>query len=189
VFLGSFSSFQKKINKAITLGMLVSFLLTQTVLPGSRVAWADVSEGGLPLDAHAVHRLTLPEELGNIVDRFRGNSEKVVIYIQDAHAVSEAQTSILNLINHFQVQYDVNYIGIEGVEGPLDSHFYRTFPDRRKLKDVFLNYLSEGELSGAAVASVVNSQSGIFEGIESWELYTKGVAHFQRALEAQAHLK
>lgn len=148
-----------------------------------------------------VQDFVIPPELGSITDEFRVRSSELggkkvlgtqnsgrptVILIQDAHAIPEAQTSLEKLVEYLQGQYGVRTVALEGAEGKLDPRLFRTYPNAKKLKEVFEQYLENGELSGAAVASVLSPYLSDYVGIEDWELYQDGVAAFLRGLDQQA---
>ena len=113
----------------------------------------------------------------------------MVVLIQDAHSVPDAQRSIEKLIEHLQAKYGVGTVALEGAEGKLDPELFRNFPDREKLGKVFAEYLDSGELSGAVAASVLSIHNADYVGIEDWKLYQEGVAVFLKALTQQNDLK
>ncbi len=153
----------------------------------------------------------IPPELGTISEAYRGERgtgneeregasvsrsplavprhDRTVVLIQDAHAVPDAQRSLMKLIEHFQSKYGIRQVALEGAEGKLDPELFRNFPDKEKLAKVFNSYLDSGELSGAAVASVLLPTQTDYVGIEDWDLYQKGITSFLRGLEKQADLK
>ena len=145
----------------------------------------------------------IPPDIGTITEEFRVESlalkEKkalhtqdpklrTVILIQDAHSVPDAQRSLEKLIEYLQQKYGVTTVALEGAEGKLDPGLFRNYPDKEKLKKVFGEYLNSGELSGAAVASVLSPYSGDYVGIEAWELYQEGVNAFLGGLRKQVSL-
>ncbi|MDD5672470.1 MAG: hypothetical protein PHN49_12625, partial [Candidatus Omnitrophica bacterium] len=123
----------------------------------------------------------MPSELGSIDQRVQGKNGKIVIQIQDAHAVPDAQKSIQRLIEHFQTQYGVKTVAVEGAEGRQDPTLFRTCPDGKIMRAIFEKYLESGELSGAAAASVINTEKANYWGIEDWNLYETGIAAYRDA--------
>ena len=81
-----------------------------------------------------LNEIQLPQALGRIEDSFQGKRDRVVIVVQDAHAIPEAQRSIEKIIEHFQEKYGLNLIGLEGASSQLDSRIFRSFPDKEILK-------------------------------------------------------
>ncbi|MDD5217849.1 MAG: ribonuclease III domain-containing protein, partial [Candidatus Omnitrophica bacterium] len=123
----------------------------------------------------------MPSELGSIDQRVQGKNGKIVIQIQDAHAVPDAQKSIQRLIEHFQTQYGVKTVAVEGAEGRQDPTLFRTCPDGKIMRAIFEKYLESGELSGAAAASVINTEKANYWGVEDWNLYETGIAAYRDA--------
>lgn len=134
------------------------------------------------LTPNLVKQFGLPADLGLIQDSFQGSTDKVVVYIQDAHTIYEAQKSIQKIIDYFQTQYGLNLIALEGGSGKLDPLLFRTFPKKEVLEGVFEDYLAKGELSGAAAAAVLNDRPADFYAIEDESLYEKGIIAYHRAL-------
>ena len=129
--------------------------------------------------------LALLSDMGKIEEVHSGKDPRTVIIIEDAHANPEAQKSLRKLVEYFQEQYGVSLIALEGASGKLDPLFYRNFPDRKILTQVFEDYLGRGELSGAAVASILNEKEADYYGVEDAILYEKGINAFLQALKNQ----
>ena len=64
-------------------------------------------------------KITVPAVMGKIEEVFKGQSDKVVVLVQDAHAIPAAQRNIQRLIEHFQKQYGVNLVALEGANAQL----------------------------------------------------------------------
>ena len=111
-----------------------------------------------------------------------------VIYIQDAHNVTDAQNNIQHLIHYFQKTYGIDLIAIEGTEGVLDPTLFRAFPDEFVKKKVMQDYLNRGELGGPEMAAMFNEQQATYVGIEDWELYEANYRAYLQAIEAQPQL-
>ncbi len=108
-----------------------------------------------------------------------------VFLIQDAHSIPDAQRSLEKLVEHLQGQYGVATVALEGAEGKLDPTLFKMFPDAEKRAAVFGGLIGSGELSGAAMASVLSPYKADYVGIENWGLYQEGVAAFLSGLEKQ----
>jgi multiple antibiotic resistance protein len=119
----------------------------------------------------------------------RHPSSGFVFLIQDAHSVPDAQRSLEQLIEYLQEKYGVSTVALEGAQGKLDPTLFRLFPDEKKRKELFSAHLDSGELSGAAVASVLSSHKADYVGIEDWKLYQEGVDAFLKGLEQRVGLE
>src|SRR5690242_19137706 len=122
-----------KFKRTTSIYLLLSFLLTQpSVIPAS--AMVESSPEFSSLNAKEIR---ISEDLGKIQEEFRGKSKEKIVIIQDAHAIPEAQKSIRRLIGFFQKKYGVKLIGLEGAGAQLDPQIFRSFPDSKKLAEVF----------------------------------------------------
>jgi len=113
-----------------------------------------------------------------------------VVLIQDAHAIPEAQRNIQKLIQHFQNQYGISTVGVEGAATDLDAQIFNSFPDKQLLEKTFEEYFERGELNGTAAAAVLSIKNlsrnqTIFHGVENWNLYEKGLALYLEAVEKE----
>ena len=110
-------------------------------------------------------------------------SRSLVILIQDAHEIPDAQKNIQRLIDHFQKHYGVNLIGLEGANARLDPQIFKSFPDKEILKKVFKGYQEQGELAAGTGAAIFSAGSGEYEGVEDWDLYEKGIGFYLQAMQ------
>jgi len=128
-------------------------------------------------------KFNVPEELGTIQREYHSpETGPYVVVIQDAHAVTDAQARIQELIQYLQTTYQVDVVALEGGAGKLDPTLLRTFPDRFIKRKVVGEYFQRGELSGAEMAAILNSESAAYYGMEDWDLYEADYFAYLRAL-------
>ena len=198
--------------RAVALFVLTSFVMTNHFpLPSAHAA------NLVPAPTIDVSKIQVPEKFGKIEevydgtrDQGLGTSKKInkslVILIQDAHSIPDAQRNIQNLIGHFQKQYGVEIIGVEGAASRLDSRIFQSFPDKNRLKQVFEEYMERGELTGVNAAAVLGTFVGaplvgargdragaspaptVFQGIENWDLYEQGIALYLAAMKKEPEI-
>jgi len=117
------------------------FLSTQNVYAES------LSGSNLPRHGSSqaiLDQLALPEEFGIIQEIFKsGDSERLILYVQDAHTNPDAARNIQQIIQYFQESFGLSLVLLEGGEGKLDSLFFKSFPDS-KIKEEVLNRLKKG---------------------------------------------
>ncbi|MDP3919656.1 MAG: putative PEP-binding protein [Candidatus Omnitrophota bacterium] len=169
-------------KRSIAAFVALALCLTQVFIPSPEAMAAETVADRMEVAAISADKISVPQELGYVTDHYTGSREKLVVFMQDAHANGSAQVSIAGLISHFRETYGIQTVALEGVEGELDSTLFRAYPNRQALESVFNGYMQAGELSGAAVASVLQKDSGSYIGIEDWKLYEAGVRSY---LEAQ----
>ena len=129
--------------------------------------------------------LNIPESIGKADEIFTGTSVQTVILIQDAHAIPDAQHSITRLIDHFQQNYGIDTVALEGASAGLDPEMFKTFPDQETLKKVFKGYHEKGELAGGVAAAIFNTRPGQYRGIEDWNIYQDGIRLYLEAMKRQ----
>src|SRR3989338_3151532 len=150
--------------------VITAFLFTN-------VSWAQPAVPGQAISATPVmkalsEKLVIPEELGSIQAEHRaGDGRPYVVYIQDAHAILDAQTKIEKLIGYLQEEYGFGLVALEGGEGELDPTLLRTFPDEFVKRRVMESYLRRGELTGAQMAAIFHPGNAAYFGIEDWKIY------------------
>ncbi|MBI4430429.1 MAG: methyltransferase domain-containing protein [Candidatus Omnitrophica bacterium] len=171
--------------KICSLLTLNTFLVTSAAWPGPTPILS-LASSSIEFEHLNLAKFSIPHDLGTIEELFKGSAEKPsVIFIQDAHAVFDAQKSTAGLIGHFQKNYGLNLVALEGGRGRLDPLLFRTFPDYEIKRTVFEKYLRKGEISGAEFAAILNEQKSEFWGVEDMELYERNKAAYLRSEQAR----
>ena len=130
----------------------------------------------------AIDQFTIPGHLGTIQEKsFIPDAESLVILIQDAHAVPDAQKSIQKLIEYIQTEYGITQVALEAVDGVLDPRMFKSFPDQELLARTFEDYAKRGEWTGPSAAAVFGKSAGEYTGVEDWALYEQGLELYQTA--------
>ncbi|HNV86943.1 MAG TPA: peptidoglycan DD-metalloendopeptidase family protein, partial [Candidatus Omnitrophota bacterium] len=175
--------------KAIAIVVIVTFSTTQLgwadgisriraeALPDSGAAGASA---GSPLNF--IDRIELPSDIADVRKVFRGEGDRVVIHIQDAHANYEAQKNIAAILNYFVTNHGVTLANVEGTSGEIDTSILASFPDpeiRRSVSDYFLR---QAKITGPEFYAVSNAGSLVLNGIERGDLYEENRKVFVEAL-------
>ncbi|HXV27854.1 MAG TPA: hypothetical protein VD913_02715, partial [bacterium] len=135
--------------------------------------------------------IRIPEQIGEIQETFLLRSVSRVpwvILIQDAHAIPEAQKNIQKLINYFQTAHGINVIALEGAASEIDPQIFKSFPDKRLLRDLLDDYYEKGELTGGNAAAILNDTASQYHGIEDWDLYEQGLSLYLEAMKKEERL-
>src|SRR5688572_9985235 len=106
--------------QVISLALLVCFPvsgLTPNAFGGLQEPAPQIAPKTFPSDPALIR---IPTSLGSIKEAHTGKNAGLVILIQDAHAVPDAQRNIRGLIEYFQANYGLDAVGIEGAHGRLD---------------------------------------------------------------------
>jgi hypothetical protein len=177
----SFGSVKK--NFAITVNAV--FIFTQfSLCPG---VYADFPQSRLTDEASRIvfpqdpQKISVPDDIGDVRQFFKGRGNQTVVLVQDAHAIPDAQRSIQRLIEHFQKDYGLGLVGLEGAASELDPRIFRSFPDRELLKKTIDGYVEDAELVGSVAAAVLSDRPTVYHGLEDWSAYEEGLALFLAA--------
>jgi hypothetical protein len=122
---------------------------------------------------HKVYKIRVPEEIGQVKERYEGTSDEVVIHIQDAHTSFEVQENVAKLIEHLVVAENLSTVTTESAEGYLDYSFIRDLPGGVAKNKVLRQFLKEGRFTGTEYAQLTSPKSFDLYGAESMELYMK----------------
>ncbi|HXV27766.1 MAG TPA: hypothetical protein VD913_02255, partial [bacterium] len=147
-----------------------------------------IVQKAIPRDLSSIF---VPSEIGKIQDIFQGQAGKVVILVQDAHSIPDAQRNIQKLITHFQKEYGIGLAAVEGAASKLDSQIFKSFPDKEALRKTFEEYLAQGEITGSIGAAIFPAEGGnetLFHGVEDWKLYEEGLGYYLAAMEREPQL-
>ncbi len=175
----------KSVNsqRAISLILVVVFIATNPSAPAyaiSAVPPLSENQKGFPAKLDAIK---VPIEIGKVEDVYKGKSDKVIVLVQDAHAIPDAQRNIRKLIGHFQKQYGLDLVALEGASSNLDMQIFKSFPDKEILKKTFEDYFDKGELTGSTAAAIFNDAKTTYEGVEDWGLYEQGLSLYLSAMK------
>jgi len=101
-------------------------------------------------------------------------SGSVVIHIQDAHDVEEAQKNIASMVDELS-KGGVSLVGVEGASGGFDFSLFKDIPDRNVADWVAEEMLRLGFIGGAEWAAVRSDKTPLLWGVENPESYIANV--------------
>ncbi|MFH1459541.1 MAG: hypothetical protein ABIG64_04120 [Candidatus Omnitrophota bacterium] len=135
--------------------------------------------------------LVIPSSWGSIKEIYKGNSEEVIVHIQDAHRNYEAQTNIENILSLLVDEYGLIVAGLEAGVGKLNTDIFSTFPDediRVQATDFFVR---DGRMTGAE--ALVTKQGFEYPlklyGIEDPDLYANNYKALHTSLPFKEEAK
>jgi hypothetical protein len=112
----------------------------------------------------------------------------LVVLIQDAHEIEEAQTNTAAIVAGFSERPSPLLVGLEGATGAFDFQPYRAWPNKEVTKQIAHHFLKEGYLGGTEFAAMTLPTPPLVWGVESRELYSANVKAFQEANEIKPRL-
>ncbi len=128
----------------------------------------------------------LPAALGVISDKWlpeKSAKAKIplVIHIQDAHCVYEAQRNIASILKFLNKHSPLN-IYVEGSNGPLDLSLLRSIPYPDIRAAVADNLMKKGMISGEEYFASTTENAPFIYGVENKKLYENNLALFRQVL-------
>ena len=152
-------------KKIITFILLVSFLVVPSL---SYPKTSSVNSQ----NKKRLETITLPPELGNISDRFEGDSGKLVIQIKDMHSNPFVQRNISDIIKYISTKLNVPCIFVEGYWGTYDISPVIKHPADIDTKKAFIEYFfDKGQITGSEYFSFLNQPAPMIYGIEEKTTY------------------
>lgn len=140
-----------------------------------------------PVKMEVPEKFSFPRELGTLQEFSRSTeSDRFVIYIQDAHSVIDAQKNMEALITYFQRQFHIRLVAVEGTKDDLDPVIFKTFPDEFIKKKILNQYAAKGEISGPELAAIFSPHPAEYFGVEDWGIYEQNYRAYLQASDLQA---
>jgi len=193
-YTGKYRIVKKAICLTIAVAFLFNFILTD--------AWAvmAVSPGGMPFAAmpDKLSRLDLgsfsiPADLGLVKFLNKGDSDKLVFHIQDAHCNYAAQHKISDIIEHLNKEYGIEMVNLEGGTGEYDLSMFTDVYDKDIRRDVADYFVKWGEVNGAEFFALNNPEKVKLWGVENTDAYIKNLDVYRNSFdykpEAYKYLK
>lgn len=177
----------KLITRIISLVVIQSFIL-------SSISFAAITKDKskapkiTPIAATA-DNVTVEKDFGIIKSRFAGNSNKLVINIQDAHCNYEAQTNIVNILEGLINHYDLKLVSVEGADGIIDTTWFKAFPDEEVRKEVATYFMKKGEITGPEFLSITKDYPISLFGAEDRKSYLENLNAFTSSYPLKAEVE
>ena len=121
----------------------------------------------------------IPNYLGEIKEEWHGDSDKLVIHIQDAHCNYDCQHAIADLIDHFRLVSRVNIVNLEGGVGEYDLTDFMDIRDARTREKTADHFVKEGNINGAEYYAITNPRKIRLWGVEDLKLYGKNLQAYR----------
>ncbi len=127
--------------------------------------------------------ISIPSELGHVEEFFQGRGNRLVVYIQDAHANYSAQKHIASAIDHFSAQYNIPLVALEAADGEVDVNLFRSFPVPEITEKVLDKRMRTGEIGGPEFALTMSRKNIDAVGVDDEELYLKNFKEFMSVMD------
>ena len=136
-------------------------------------------------DTKAVYGITVPDKLGKVKERYAGDTDSVIIHIQDAHANLEAQQNIANIIEFLARKDNVTVVGLEGSAESVDLHEYARYPFPDAVKATAMDFVKEGYFTGSEYAQITSATDIELYGVENEKLMKTNYKAYLQVLALQ----
>ena len=181
--------------RAIALFTVITFTVTnvvwadgiQTLRSGnsSNVPLPSATASKNVLQSHLLDDIKFPDSIGQIKTTFKGNRDRIVIHIQDAHANEEAQRNIAKILDYFAGQQLMRLVTLEGAEGDLFTSLFSMFPNKVARKNIADYFLKEARLTGPEYLAIVDRPEMKLYGVEDRTIYEENRKAYVEALDYQ----
>ncbi len=166
--------------RAIAFTLVIAMTLSLSLSDLSRANALDPSLFTLRAES-----VSIPSELGHVEEFFQGRGNRLVIYIQDAHANYSAQKHIASAIGHFSDQYDIPLVALEAADGEVDVSLFRSFPVPEITEQVLDKRMRTGEIGGPEFALTMSKKNIEAVGVDGEDLYLKNFKEFMAVMDDQ----
>ncbi|MBN1493256.1 MAG: hypothetical protein JW938_03830 [Candidatus Omnitrophica bacterium] len=128
------------------------------------------------------YSVKIPTKFGKVKERYRGDNNKVIVHIQDAHTSYEAQENIANIIEYLVDDNVVDVVAVEGAEGTIDLEPFRLFPVDDVRRRVAANLTAYGYLTGSELAGIGMEKEVELFGVEDMGIYYRNLDKFRNVM-------
>ncbi|MCD6460669.1 GNAT family N-acetyltransferase [bacterium] len=111
-----------------------------------------------------------------VIDWYEGSSDKIAVAVQDLHSNYSAQKAYAPFLSDlFSAKNELNiqFIGVEGTSGLIDTSFAYSYPEKNIKKTVSDRLLKNGFITGFEYFAVNHNKPVILYGIDDRERYIK----------------
>jgi len=184
-WLGKHIILKQAISGVVTLAFCVCFVLSD--------AWALTGDMGASISSETdiqngkfanldVETFTIPAHLGDVRYSFKGDADKIVVHIQDAHSNPFAQHKISDIINYLTEEYGIEMVNLEGGAGDYDLSVFTSISGDEIRREVAGYFVEKGEISGAEYYAINNPDKLTLWGIENKDLYLANLKVYRDSL-------
>lgn len=186
-----FTGFTEKhsiFRRTVTIMVLAAFVLNFVL--HDAVAAVDVINPPFELTeetpqtfAHLnIDTFTVPAHLGEIRYSYKGDSDKFIIHVQDAHCNPYAQHKVADIFGYLTNEYGLSVLNLEGGDGDYDLGTFTAISGEAIRREVADYFLEKGEINGAEYFAINNLDKVRLWGVENTDLYIANLDVFKDSL-------
>jgi len=177
---------------------ILSLIILQTFI-ANNVLYADISFLSREVDKSFQHEiqalrndpssLLVSASAAQISSSHKGQGEKLIIHIQDAHTNLGAQKNLAKILDEVIAQYGVDLVFVEGGTGNDSLSFLRSYAPLNVRKRVAMRFLERGEIAGEEYLDIISDKNFQLWGIEDPVLYEKSLISYARVVGVRKEAK
>ncbi len=112
----------------------------------------------------------------------------LIIHIQDAHGIEEAQKNIASMIQELKEKRGIGLVGVEGAHGAFNIEPLRDFPEDSVTKDIADYFLKKGRIGGPEYVGFTSPEPPVLWGIEDVPLYLANIQSLKNSMKQKSIL-
>jgi len=177
--MNKISLFFHVLRKFVAIFLSICLILLDSVALAQTFSSTNPSKIPTDHDITSPH-FSLPEALGTVDESSIENTEKIILYIQDAHDSLEAQDNIAKIIHYAVNQQGVRTVYEEGYEGSVPTDDFFGFIEDPEVKDrVSYFLLDQLRIGGAEYAHINRQRDFRLIGADSIQLHLQNIEWYQ----------
>ncbi len=107
----------------------------------------------------------------------------IIIHIQDAHGIEDAQRNMASLIQGLREERGITLVGLEGAQGEFALDPYRSFPDAAITKGIAEYFMKSGTIGGPEFVGITAPQPPLLWGVEDMSKYESNIQAFKDSVK------
>jgi hypothetical protein len=115
--------------------------------------------------------ISVPEQYGSVIDRYKGSNGRLIVYIQDAHANYDGQRNLAYILESVIKDTGVDLVFREGMSTDKDLNSLRDYGSDKARRDAAEDLLKSAEITGEEYLELTSSYPLYFRGLEERALY------------------
>lgn len=133
-----------------------------------------VKKSGAPVHTTDPQKIYVDPKFASVKEMWvpaSGKSDKLIVYIQDAHCNYEAQKNSARILESLINNYGLKLVLVEGAVGNANLSYLRKSATREKRIEVAERYLRDGNIAGEEYLDLISDYDFKIEGVENEDLY------------------
>ncbi len=144
----------------------------------------------IPFQGHSVTfnktneslEITVPSNIGHVEECFKGQTNQLVIMIQDPHCVVDAQKNEVELLKLLRKKnIPLGFIAVEGAQGEIDLSLLKSIKNAEQQEAIATYLLKKALIKGSEFFSACQKQTLPLIGVEEPDPYFKSLKLFQES--------